>query len=89
MSRIAYLIINLDTSEKLAQVEALSNCNKESRYGREQSLYSIRYDTHYLRRNEIDNSDRITIPSIEDIPRVKLLLSLGLSKEEILEILNE
>ena len=89
MDKLDYLIINLDTPEKLAQVLALPNCDRETKYGQRESLYSLQSDTHYLRGKQFAGYDRIVIPSIEDIPRVKLLHSLGLSKEEIVEIINE
>ena len=90
MDKLDYLIINLDTPEKLNQVRNLPNCNPDTSYGLSQSLYSISHDLHHLRSGMRDNDyDRMFIPSIVDIPRVKLLLSLGLNKEEVQEILNE
>lgn len=86
---IDYLIIPLDSKEKVARVKALPNCNRQNQFGQKQSLYSIQHDTHHLRKGMREAGDRMYIPTIEDIPKVKLLLSLGLSKEEIQEILNE
>lgn len=88
MDKLDYLIIALDTPEKLAEVKALPNCTNETRYGQTTSLYSISLDTHYIRGRQFESSDRMFIPSIHDIPKVTLLHSLGLSKAEILELLN-
>lgn len=89
MDKLDYLIIALDTPEKLAEVKVLPNCNPNISYGQKTSLYSISTDTHFLRGRLDDSYDRMFIPSIHDIPKVKLLHSLGLSKAEIKELLNE
>ncbi len=89
MDKLDYLIIALDTPEKLAEVKALPNCNQYTEYGQTTSLYGILGDTHWLRGRQFESNDRMFIPSIHDIPKVKLLHSLGLSKAEIKELLNE